>query len=93
MFRGYSSVPDYVNLQASGTSVRSDHSFLSVSEWTHSVINFFSSVKTPDDKIVHFFIDKLLDVIIQKYTIRSYSKTEVLVMEASLFSSVCDQVF
>ena len=89
MFRGYSSAPDYVNQQASELWNDQIIASLSVSERTHSVIYFLTSVKT-DDYIVHFFIDKLLNLIIQKYTIRSYSKTEVLVMKLLLFSSVCD---
>ena len=63
-----------------------------VTKWPHIVIHFFSSVQT-QDHIVHLFIHKLLNLVIQKYSIRCNREPEMFIVQLLLLSSVCHQIF
>ena len=65
---------------------------LSVSKRTHLIIDFFSSVQTEYD-IIHLFIDKLLDLIIQKNAVCRYRETEMFIMKLLLLPSISDKIF
>ena len=64
---------------------------LPVPERTHLIIYFLPPVKT-QNHIIHFFIDKLLNLIIQKNPICSDREAEMLVMDFLLLSSICNQI-
>ena len=64
----------------------------SVTERSHTVVNFLTSIDT-QDHVVHLTVCELLYLIVQQNAIGCQSKTESLIMKLLLLSSVCNQVF
>ena len=59
---------------------------------TEAVVYFFTSVQGKND-IVHFPVGKLGYFVVQKDTVGSKSKTDILVMDLFLLASVCNELF
>ena len=64
---------------------------LTITAATHAVIHFFTAVQA-EHHIAHFLITKVHDLFIQQHTIGGQSKTEILVVDLFLFSSVSHQL-
>ena len=60
-------------------------------EWSHVVMNLFTSIYT-ENNISHFFVAEFHNFVIEKYTVCCQCKTEFLIVQLLLLSSVCHQI-